>query len=352
MEVLSFKTFYKQYINRILAIAGCSTHSILPFIPRPLKWLFLFILLINSRGLPLTWHIRAFRPAFYFKLYHSLRNLIESPTQRIARFTRHSPVGMDPFTCETVFKTRATPDACDFNMHLSNSSYAMTYDMVRIKYVVEYFPMLYPDGAWMGLGATHYSFIKEIPVNAPYEIRLSIGSWDKKWLYMIARYVTYPSKSQYEKEKPSTPGTPNGTMSYFALTPTVTPASSTAASPSCSPTLERLSAGLPLPRGAVLHCIALSRVCVKMGRITIPPDVAIASTGFAMSHARFSEVQSWRFKDKGKPLRDFYKGGWRKVPEGERWWEDALSGDIEQKRIEGMRELAETSVWCLSSPKG
>jgi hypothetical protein len=28
----------------------------------------------------------------------------------------------------------------------------------------------------------------------------------------------------------------------------------------------------------------------------------------------------------------FLKGGWRDVPEDERWWEDALDGPIEEQR--------------------
>jgi hypothetical protein len=31
-------------------------------------------------------------------------------------------------------------------------------------------------------------------------------------------------------------------------------------------------------------------------------------------------------------FRAFYRGKWREVPEGERWWEDALGGSIEAKR--------------------
>jgi len=30
--------------------------SVLPYIPKPLKWLALFLLLINAKGFPLGWH--------------------------------------------------------------------------------------------------------------------------------------------------------------------------------------------------------------------------------------------------------------------------------------------------------
>ena len=69
--------------------------------------------------------VRVFRPAIYARAFHALRNLVDSPARRAARLMALAPIGVDPFTSETVFTTRATPDACDFNMHLSNSSYAM-----------------------------------------------------------------------------------------------------------------------------------------------------------------------------------------------------------------------------------
>ena len=40
---------------------------------------------------------------------------------------------------------------------------------------------------------------------------------------------------------------------------------------------------MSLPPEAVLHCTAVSRLCCKIGRITIPPAVVIASTGVSNS---------------------------------------------------------------------
>ncbi len=34
----------------------------------------------------------------------------------------------------------------------------------------------------MPLAATHYDFIRELPMFAPYEVRLTIHSWDHKWV--------------------------------------------------------------------------------------------------------------------------------------------------------------------------
>lgn len=44
-----------------------------------------------------------------------------------------------------------------------------------------------------------------------------------------------------------------------------------------------------------------------------------------------------------KTLVAFLKGGWRNVPKGDRWWEKALGGAVEERRkrnlesIEGMK---------------
>lgn len=35
--------------------------------------------------------------------------------------------------------------------------------------------------------ATHYNFIREIPILAQYEVRVSIGTWDQKWVSFILR---------------------------------------------------------------------------------------------------------------------------------------------------------------------
>ena len=37
-------------------------------------------------------------------------------------------------------------------------------------------------GGLMPLAATHYNFIREIPMFALYEVRLGIQSWDHKWV--------------------------------------------------------------------------------------------------------------------------------------------------------------------------
>jgi hypothetical protein len=103
------------------------------------------------------------------------------------------------------------------------------------------------------------------------------------------------------------------------------------------------------PDGAILHCVAVSLVCFKYGRITIPPAVVLGTEGYtkppcpdsgmsAYSHANpppnWVKSQAIRVAPTGNManFQAFLKSGWRDVPESERWWEEALGGPVEEKR--------------------
>ena len=38
------------------------------------------------------------------------------------------------------------------------------------------------DGGWMALGGSYYTYVREIPAGADYEIWVSFGGWDEKWV--------------------------------------------------------------------------------------------------------------------------------------------------------------------------
>ena len=90
-----------------------------------------------------------------------------------------------------------------------------------------------------------------------------------------------------------------------------------------------------------------------MGRITVPPAVVLASEGFtkppsdggSYSHANpppnWSKAQALRVPPHGSidNFGAFLRGKWRDIPEGERWWEDALGGPIETKRQANLEML-------------
>ena len=41
------------------------------------------------------------------------------------------------------------------------------------------------DGGWLALGGSYYNYVREIPIGANYEIWLSIGGWDQKWVRIL-----------------------------------------------------------------------------------------------------------------------------------------------------------------------
>ncbi|KAG5350367.1 hypothetical protein C0989_011323 [Termitomyces sp. Mn162] len=284
-------------------------------------------------------------------------------------------------------------DDSDFNGHLSNSSYAKTMDSARFKAALAMFPRFFVAGGWMALAgtcfppfelsyikltflpATHYNFIREIPMLAPYEVRLSVGSWDQKWIYVVAKFVTKPSKKG--KKTPKTVKQPtfpsnvdtNGTLFNASLrtdnqiSTTSSPAEPTDSSLRTSDALKAVAASLssqPEPDGAILNTISVSQCCFKIGRITVPPAVVLAANGFsvsaspladgspAVSYSRSNPPPHWAqakavmSRPAGgskRKLQELFKGGWREVPEAERWWDAAMGGAVEERRKKGLEVL-------------
>lgn len=178
----------------------------------------------------------------------------------------------------------------------------------------------------------------------------------------MARYVTRPSRRHTTHSSPhsSTPSTPidgfppsqNGSANVeHAVAAIIHTNANGLGGTGRAPIVE--------PDGAILHCVAVSQVCFKLDRITAPPAVVLASEGFtkpyddgdtdrdsaidsvgarSYSHAdpppNWIKSQSLRVPPHGsmENFRAFLRGKWRDVPEGERWWEDALGGSIEAKR--------------------
>ncbi|CAL1709867.1 unnamed protein product [Somion occarium] len=335
--------------------------------PVLLKFFGIILFLINVRSWPLTWHLRVWRPVFQIKLRQTLAQLsciFQSRRIRNAENERFleslSPVGMNPLDITSPYKTWAGPDDCDFNFHLSNSSYAKNLDAARFKTSATFFPALFTCGGFVALGATHYSFLREIPICAKYEMISNLLCWDNKWIYIVTRFITRGQnrKSNLPKLGPSTSNI-NLQLSNLELNlPDLGPGSSGLKHFISTEALNAES------QGATLNCIAISRMCFKFGRITAPPSLVLACEGFTnplpkshllscdpncplstYSHANppphyKKHVLALRNPDLDngslKRLQKFLKGGWRDVPEGERWWEEALGGALEERRKKNM----------------
>jgi acyl-CoA thioesterase FadM len=136
-----------------------------------------------------------------------------------------SPVGQNPLDLTIVTKAWAGPDDCDYNRHLSNSSYPKVLDMARMKSALIIFPYYARTGGWIALAATHFHFIREIPFFARYEIRSQIVGWDHKWLYIVHRFVTH------RKPTPRSSGNKNeaSTTSAASTSNGIPPSSASAA---------------------------------------------------------------------------------------------------------------------------
>lgn len=360
------------------------------------KYIFLLLLAINFRSLPFAWHIRVFLPVLQLRLqYYLLRiRILFKPKEVRAKILADwgeglCPIGANPFELVTVQNGWTSVDDADYNGHLSNSSYAKALDAARLKLVLKAFPAFARSGGWMALGSTHFHFIREIPFLRSYEIRLSIGAWDHKWMFVIARYVTFPKHRQSDttyklhvdrsgqqlgtnndSARPSkTPTTSSDFPRILLSTPAedlttpATPGDATEADSNLqaertAEAMEALATAqskMSEPDGAVLHCVAISYICFKHGRITVPPGIILPCEGFSKppstaSAAPFSSTnhpphwknaQALRVAPSGSmpAFANFLKGGWRDVPADERWWEHALDGPIEEQRKTNLEVL-------------
>ncbi|CAE6449335.1 hypothetical protein ACGC1H_000200 [Rhizoctonia solani] len=346
---------------------GDSTKSILPFVPRPIKWLILFIFLLNARSWPGVWHVRVFASVIRIRL-HAL--LYKRGNGR-KWWTTISPVGRSVFPtpdgsdkgASSILKSWASLDDCDWNGHLSNSCYAKNLDPARMQACIDWFPAFFGDNGWVALGGAHYHYIREIPINTRYEIRMSIGGWEDKWIYLVAKFVSHPKKSKTSSptKYSHNPHTKPTTI------PTITTPSTPLVTETSTPTESATQAGLapldtstvdtklapnapPKPNlcthdedGALIHCIAVSTYCFKHGRITVPPRVVLAMCGFSLTEA--GDKSNWTnaniLRDRRSVrISDFLRGGWKS--EGNQFWEASPKVEAERaRRVAHLKKLTE-----------
>jgi len=222
---------------------------------------------------------------------------------------------------------------------------------------MQIFPAIFGDGAWMPLAGAQYHFIREIPIYTEYEIRSTIGGWEDKWMYLVHHFVSYPKKgsksnaTRVSRAASASAGAPNVTA---PSTPEMMGTPPKTASPppmkqrpeyKAPPTVPAWLVRKPLPEGAVIHCVAVSLYCFKIGRLTIPPKVAFIAAGFgAPEKRRWLRVQGLRFspdptsKDGVKNMMtDMLKGGYKADNGGgDRFWE---LDEFEERRVQAMEDI-------------
>ncbi|KAJ7167165.1 hypothetical protein C8R43DRAFT_877555 [Mycena crocata] len=365
--------------------------------PTAAKYLAIIVFLLNAGSWPFMWHFKILTPVVeaYFgwqmlKLRHLFSSKHKRAVAREAWFESGMPIGEHPFRRVWKKTSWVSLDQSDFNLHMSNSSYATTLDAARFRLALETFPNVFLCGGWAPLAAQHYHFIREIPMLTSYEVRATIGAWDDKWVWFVSRFVKPPSKSKSKSSSNSsasnsqsitaselpTPGGINGVSGGIATGfPGGTPSgfsegiangmSNGAAEPDAiTKALLAAAARTPEPDGATLYTVCVSQNCFKQGRITIPPALVLAANGFyaapedpaSASTSSPQPTSSSSNSPNEKPpqpphwpavraltspasggslraLAAFYKGGWRDVPAGQRWWEDALQACEAQRRV-------------------
>ncbi|EMD40440.1 hypothetical protein CERSUDRAFT_111045 [Gelatoporia subvermispora B] len=294
---------------------------------KPLAYVLGALLLVNIRSFPLVWHARVLGHLVVW----NLRRLLASDKRRFLEAT--APIADDPWKRVSVHKGWASPDDCDFLGHLSNSCYAKVrmelvlyadhslrlamaknLDHARIKICVSNVAPFMLEGGWMPLGGADYLFVSEIPIFSHYEIRSKVASWDDKWLYVHSEFVTRPER------------TSKATKTVEAVADCA--AEKTLDRPKHNPRKVRED-------GTVLHCVAISRYCFKMGRITVPPRIVLSICGFGSDRSNW--VRSETMKSQGQ-LRQFLEGGWR----SEKGWD---LPEFEERRLAGLE-------WCRKISEG
>ena len=64
---------------------------------------------------------------------------------------------------------------------LTGRCYAKNADASRMKWCIDAMAPIFTPGCHMALGASHYVFIKEVPLGHEYVMETRMGGWDDKW---------------------------------------------------------------------------------------------------------------------------------------------------------------------------
>lgn len=172
--------------------------------------------------------------------------------------------------------SHAPPWECDYNLHKSNSTYFSDLDVTRAHLVC---CLLQPGidalknnkrtslvvdssgkkarGRWaIILGGTTCSFRREIAIYEGYEMWSRMLCWDKKWIYIVTHFV------RQGKVKPN--GYILGDGSWFG---------------GRNARFVRRGNGDGQLDEENIMATALSRYVVKLGRLTIHPEVLLETSG-------------------------------------------------------------------------
>ncbi|GMK58450.1 hypothetical protein CspeluHIS016_0504820 [Cutaneotrichosporon spelunceum] len=338
--------------GRALARSLTARGSVFPGIPKPIKLLFLLLVFLNSSSFPFLWMIRLWS--------HPIKAWVHAKTVGHKRYWvgwRRRNIAAGGLAHMRV-KTwrRALFDDCDHNMHLSNSSYAKCSDENKIKFCIDAFAPVFVTGVHMALGASHFQYLREIPIGSQYLMETRVGGWGDKWIHCITEFVIYPSKGKKRAHKPDVADKPtalphidipsgtdsgvdtpeNGYANGYANGKAN---GSATTGPNHDELMKRLMVQAREPRadGGIVTCIAITDYCFKQGRVTVPPRIAMHLSLLSDDEGRLAHaLKILGGRDQGVK---YCRGGWKEDPLADELGRDiALGSDGTQSWAEAGKD--------------
>lgn len=118
-------------------------------------------------------------PATVFYLHCTVRvfsNIAAIRLRGLLKWTNHerrrrfvnqlTPIGENPFGICVTYRSTVGLSDTDYNGHLSNSAYAKNLDYARMRAAVAFFPPILEAKGWLGLGSSHFHFVKVGPCHS------------------------------------------------------------------------------------------------------------------------------------------------------------------------------------------
>ncbi|CAH7674578.1 hypothetical protein PPACK8108_LOCUS9479 [Phakopsora pachyrhizi] len=216
---------------------------------RLFQWIIVTLSVLNWRAVPFYWHVVTLWPIVVVKIRRKLLGTNEKFVKNLGL------IGISPFEAGVVSKHCATWNACDFMLHLSNSSYAIALDEARCKWHVNVIGVAMradQECVRSYVASTHFTYFVEIPMLADYEVEVRPVAWDNKWVYLLSVFTTAPAKGSKTR---------------------------------------------------TLNCLSITRTVIKIGRRTVPPEKIFILCGFGKDETNWNFAVNLRKRPRDNKKR-------------------------------------------------
>ncbi|CAK7894716.1 hypothetical protein CAAN1_10S04588 [[Candida] anglica] len=173
----------------------------------PLRILVYIFLLSTYKTLPFAYVIRFYHVIVRNLLFHRSQY---NHNNKLNTFGRGVTNPLDVFK-PAITKTYVSPLEIDMYLHKSNSTYFIDLDIARTDLVTKVFQKLFfryfdndnghfpkagkiSNFPYVPVAAVETHFKHELRVFQPFEIHSQVLAWDKKWLFILSKFVTKSAK--------------------------------------------------------------------------------------------------------------------------------------------------------------